>query len=327
MTLIKKREVPQPFEPLHTKHRPKTFEEVVGQDAAVTNLARLFDAGRVPHSFLFTGPSGCGKTTLARIVAAKLECLDNSVIEVDAARYSGIDAMRELLIGAQYQSLGDSRRKFYIIDEAHALSKATWMTLLKNVEEPQPHLYWAFCTTEPEKVPDTIRTRCHAYDLKPVKWDLLAEYLSAICLEEKLHVQTEFIDIAARKAQGSVRQGLVYLSMLDGITQKDEALRLVEDAEAQTEGPIMLARLLVSGRGVSWDAARKIIEGLDGVSPETIRLTVLNYATAALQKESGEKNAIRLLAVVQTFSSLGNCNQSERMAPILVAVGSLLLGG
>ena len=83
---------------------------------------------------------------------------------------------------------------------------------------------------------------------------------------------------------------------------------------------------MVSGRGATWDAARKIIEGLDDISPESIRLTVLNYATAALQKESGEKNAVRLLAVVQTFSSLGICNQSERMAPILVAVGSLLLG-
>ena len=325
MILIKKL-VPKVSEPLHIKHRPKTFEDVIGQDGIVTNLARLFDAGRVPHSFLFTGPSGCGKTTLARIIAAKLHCLDNSVIEVDAARYSGIDAMRELLIGAQYQSLGDSRRKFYIIDEAHSLRKATWQTLLKNVEEPSPHLYWAFCTTEPEKVPDTIRTRCHAYDLKPVKWDLLSEYLTAIRDEEKLAVKDEFIDIASRKAQGSVRQGLVYLSMLDGIVNKDEALRLVEDADAQLEGPIVLARLLLSGRGATWDAARKIIEGLDDISPESIRLTVLNYATAALQKESGEKNAVRLLAVVQTFSSLGICNQSERMAPILVAVGSLLLG-
>lgn len=322
-----KKPAPKVSEPLHLKHRPKTFEDVVGQDAAVNNLTRLFESGRVPHSFLFTGPSGCGKTTLARIVATRLNCLDNSVIEVDAARYSGIDAMRELLTGAQYQSLGDSRRKFYIVDECHALSKATWQTLLKNVEEPSPHLYWAFCTTEAEKVPDTIRTRCHTYDLKPVKWDLLAEYLTAVRDEEKLEVKDEFIDIAARKAIGSVRQGLVYLSMLDGIVSKDEALRLVEDADSQMEGPIVLARMLVSGRGATWAAAVKIIQDLDGVAPETIRLTVLNYATAALLSTSGEKNAVQLLAVVQTFSSLGVCNQSERMAPILVAVGSLLLGG
>ncbi len=308
-------------EPLHIKYRPQTLEDVIGQDAVVTNLTRLFEADRVPHTFLMTGPSGCGKTTLARIISSMLGA---SLIEVDAARFSGIESMRNLLNGTQYAALGNSPKKFYIIDEAHSLSKAAFQTLLLSTEEPAEHLYWALCTTEPDKVPNTIRTRSHAYDLKPVKWDLLSEYLEFVRTEEKLKVVKEFVDLAARKANGSVRQALVFLSLLDGITDKAEALRLVEDAEAMEEGPIVLARMIVSGRGFSWSAARTLIAGLSDTSPESIRLTVLNYAAAALVKEDGEKQAVKLMSIIQAFSQ--PCNSSERMAPVLIAVGSLLFG-
>lgn len=304
---------------LHIKYRPANFEDVIGQDAVVTNLRRLFEAQRVPHTYLFTGPAGTGKTTLARIVAGLVQA---TVIDVDAARYSTVDTMRELLVGAQYMSLGKSRNKIYIIDECHRLSKQAWDTMLLTLEEPREHLYCVLCTTEPDKVPKTIITRCHAYDLKPVRWDLLAEYLEAVRVEEKLQVKQEFVDLAARHAQGSVRQGLVYLSMLDGIVEKEQALRIVEDVDAQIEGPITLARLLCGG-SPTWDSVRTVLEGLAEVNPETIRITVLTYA-AAVVKNADEKKAVRMLAVMQAFST--PCNPSERMAPIWLAVGGLLLG-
>jgi DNA polymerase III gamma/tau subunit len=308
-------------EPLHIKYRPKEFADVIGQDATVKNLEQLFVSNRVPHTFLFTGGSGCGKTTLARIIGTRLGC---DLVEVDAARYSGIDQMRELLAGAQYSGLAGDGRKCIIIDEAHALSKASWQTLLLATEQPPDHLYFALCTTEAEKVPKTIRTRAHAYDLKPVKWDLLAEYLGFVADAEELNIKDpSFLDIAARHAQGSPRQALVYLSMLDGIVTKEDCLRLVEDVDAQTDGPIALARMLVSGKGCSWAAALKVLEQIADVNPETIRLTVMAYATNTIAKEAGEKNAARLLAILSAFSV--PCNASERMAPIYLAVGTLLL--
>ena len=210
-----------------------------------------------------------------------------------------------------------------VVHNCHALSKTAWQPLLLATEEPAPHVYWCLCTTEAEKVPATIRTRSHAYDLKPVRWDVLAELLAAVRDAERLQVKPEFIDLAARRAQGSVRQGLVFLSCLDGIVEKDEALRLVEDAEAQEEGPVVLARMIANNRGFTWAAACAQLELLD-TSPETIRLTVLNYAQAAALKTTHEKQAVRLLAVMQAFAS--PCNASERMAPILLAIGTLLFG-
>lgn len=325
MSVIKPRvaRVQQPNQsaPLHIKWRPSKLGDVIGQESTVVNIERLFEARRVPHTFLFTGPSGTGKTTLARILAGMLEA---QLIEVDAARYSGIDQMRGLIDGAQYSSLSDSRRKFVVIDEAHALSKAAWQTLLLTTEEPPDHLYVALCTTEPDKVPKTIRTRSHAYDLKPVKWDELADYLDYVNKEDNLKVKSEFIELAARKADGSVRQGLVFLSKLDGITDRKLAQQLVEEIDEQSEGPVALARMIVSGKNFNWQSVRKLLEGMSDIPPETIRLVVLNYVLAVLMNEDGPTEAMRLLAVLQAFST--PCPPAEKMAPIFLAVGTLLQG-
>jgi replication-associated recombination protein RarA len=311
-----------PQDPLHIRYRPKTLSDVIGQDAVVQSLTRMFKDRDVPHCFLFTGPSGTGKTTLARIVAASVGCAPVNLIEVDAARYSGIDAMRELLTGAQYAPLTASVVKAIIIDECHALSKPTWQTLLLSTEQPPPHLFWFFCTTEPDKVPATIRTRAMAYDLKPVRWDVLAEYMENIAIVEKMSVKKDFIEMAARRAQGSVRQGLVFLAILNGITDQADAARLVEGAETGEGAVIDLARMIATGKGFGWSAARKLVEELSDTSPETIRLTVVNYTATALMGSDDLKNVQRYLAVLNAFSQ--PCNPSERMAPILLSIGSLI---
>lgn len=127
--------------PLHVRLRPLELDGVIGQDAVVNSLVSLLEGNAVPHAYLFTGPSGVGKTTLARILARMTDCDDANIMEIDAATNSGIDNMRLVTQLAQYRGIGSSPNKFIIIDECHALSKATFQSLLLAIEEPPPHVY------------------------------------------------------------------------------------------------------------------------------------------------------------------------------------------
>ena len=152
---------------------------MLGQNAVVQSLQHFEQSGTWPHTFLFTGPSGCGKTTLARIIARKVGCQRQNLLEVDAATHTGIDAMRELADQLQYRGIGGDV-KVAIIDECHALSKQSWQSLLKIVEEPPNHVYFVFCTTETGKVPNTISTRAASYTLGPLPQDAIVQFVEDI---------------------------------------------------------------------------------------------------------------------------------------------------
>ena len=154
---------------LATKYRPQTFEEVIGQPQAVASIKTVLKR-QSSRSFILTGPSGTGKTTLGRIIATTVGAVKSAIVEVDAASNTGVDAMREILEMTQYRGFGGAGRVF-IIDECHMLSANAWNSMLKGIEEPPPGIYWVLCTTEPTKIPKTIKTRCVQYDLQPVGVD------------------------------------------------------------------------------------------------------------------------------------------------------------
>lgn len=313
-------------QPLHVRLRPQRLEDVIGHEAVVKSLRAQLASRAVPHSFLFTGPSGTGKTTLARIVGRTLGCEAGAVIEIDAARYSGVDNMREVLGNSRFASLAPNSRKKIVIDECHMLSKGAWNSLLLSIEEPPPHLWWSLCTTEPEKVPQTIRTRCVSYNLQPVPWEDIAGYIERLMQTEGVELcDASLKDIVARRANGSVRQALVYLSTVQGVTSKEEALRLIETVDSEDGSGIELARMICTGNGFSWEKAQALLKRLEGESPEGVRLVVVNYAAKMLMDTKKPDTAERLLAVLAAFSS--PYNSSERQAPLLLSVGSLLFGG
>jgi len=312
--------VVQDSRPLHLRLRPATLDDVVGQKAVVSSLRKVLSQKQLSHAFLFTGPSGTGKTTLARIVATKLGVPLRSILEVDAATNSGIDKMRELTDSVRYKALmHESDRKFVIVDESHALSKSAWQSLLKSIEEPPEHVFWAFATTEADKIPDTIRTRCLCYNLKPISSEDIDEHLTRINVQEKLGVTDEGIGLIARNAAGSMRRALVYLEQARGVKEKREILELLEKTVVGEEA-IALARLLCGRGNFTWEQVMALCAAMKGESAEGIRLVILTYAVAMLpqSKEPGP-----LLAVLSAFQ--GPYNQSEGFAPLYLALGSLLL--
>src|SRR3982751_1123303 len=225
-----------PYRVLARKYRPQTFAELIGQDAMVKTLANAIERGRIAHAFLLTGVRGVGKTSTARLIAKALNCIGPDgqggptidpcnvcepcraisegrhidVIEMDAASHTGIDDIREIIDAVRYASVS-ARYKIYIIDEVHMLSKAAFNALLKTLEEPPEHVKFLFATTEVNKVPVTVLSRCQRFDLRRIPAEKLAAHFAEVSRAEGVGAEPEALGMIARAAEGSARDGLSIL--------------------------------------------------------------------------------------------------------------------
>jgi DNA polymerase-3 subunit gamma/tau len=206
---------------LLNKYRPANFDKVLGQDAAVASLQEAIKQKR-GRAFLFTGRSGIGKTSLAYIAAAALGCKPTDRIEIDAATNGGVDDMWELASRLIYRPLGGGA-KAIILDECHMLSRSAWNGLLKPIEQPPEHACWLLCTTEPTKVPDTIRSRCLHYDLKPIGYVSLVGLVNTVAEREHIKLADGVARLCAKEAEGSARQALANLAICANAKSRDEA--------------------------------------------------------------------------------------------------------
>lgn len=306
---------------LHVKYRPQYFEEIIGQSHIIASISSLRKTG-YPHAFLFSGNSGVGKTTIARVVAKDLDCLPANIIEFAAADTTGVDDIRQLLRGLDYTSFGKSPLKFVILDECHRLSKNAWDALLKPIEEPPAHVYYALCTTEPAKVPATIRTRCHGYNLKDVAKSDIMDLLEYVADEEKLVLPKGAIHLISQESFGSPRRAIVYLSMCRGCTTIEEVASILESPLEGSE-VIDLCRLI--GKPIvedTWKKVKDLLVRLKDSNPESIRIQVCNYFQSSALKAETEGQFTHALNILSEFKE--PANSQTGLAGILVSIANII---
>ena len=302
-------------QPLITKYRPTAFEQVIGNEAAINALVREVNGNSRPHAYLFTGPSGTGKTTLARIVATAVEA---SVMEIDAASHSGVDDIRVLVSTSGYKPLV-ANKMMYIIDECHALSKPAWQALLKLVEEPPDWLFIALCTTEVQKVPETVKNRCYRVLLKSLKPVEIEDFVDTIAGLEGWEVTPETFQAIVQAAEGSPRRALSVLQAGHAARNREELAQVVAQVDSDTSPTQELAKLLISGNR-DWKRARGLLEQIDD-EDEAVSI-ICSYIAAAISRAE-EAAAQKYWWVLEAFIQ---ANTYDKKVQLICAVGRVLWG-
>ncbi|KQS01411.1 DNA polymerase III subunit gamma/tau [Sphingomonas sp. Leaf357] len=295
---------PEAYRVLARKYRPQTFAELIGQDAMVTTLGNAIRRGRLAHAFLLTGVRGVGKTSTARLIAKALNCIGPDgeggptidpcgvcepcraiaegrhidVIEMDAASHTGVDDVREIIDASRYSAVS-ARYKIYIIDEVHMLSKNAFNALLKTLEEPPAHVKFLFATTEVNKVPVTVLSRCQRFDLRRISAEQLAAHFAFVSAAEQVEAEPEALAMIARAAEGSARDGLSILDQaiahagIEGGGVKAAAVR--DMLGLSDRGAVRdLLGLLLAGDGLGALAALRRQYDL-GVDPQSVLRALL----------------------------------------------------
>ena len=197
-------------ESLAVKYRPRTFDEVCSQQSIVKILTRQIAEKEFKNAVLFCGSSGCGKTTCARIVANMINEGKGEPIEIDAASNNGVDNVRQIIHAAQERSI-DSKYKVYIIDECHSLTSQAWQAFLKCIEEPPTYTIFIFCTTDPQKIPETIKNRVQRFTFNRIGIDQIRDRLAFICRQEGFTNYEESVDYLSKLSEGGMRAAITYL--------------------------------------------------------------------------------------------------------------------
>ncbi|WP_067734733.1 DNA polymerase III subunit gamma/tau [Novosphingobium naphthalenivorans] len=320
----------QPYRVLARKYRPQTFGELIGQEAMVQTLANAIKRDRLAHAFLMTGVRGVGKTSTARLIAKALNCIGPDgqggptidpcgqcepcvaiaegrhidVIEMDAASHTGVDDVREIIEAVRYAAVS-ARYKIYIIDEVHMLSRNAFNALLKTLEEPPAHVKFLFATTEVDKLPVTVLSRCQRFDLRRIPTPMLADHFAMVCGKEGVEAEEEALSMVAAAAEGSVRDGLSIL---------DQAIAHADlDGEGKVRADKVRDMLGLSDKSVQ----RKLFTAiLDGKGADLLELVAHQFALGVepIAMMRGLMELAHRIAVAQVSGAADAPSAEEREA-------------
>lgn len=315
---------------LYRKYRPGEFDEVMGQEHIVSVLRAAVENDRVAHAYLFAGGRGTGKTSTARILAKALGTNEKDVYEMDAASNRGIDEIRELRDGVSTLPF-ESRYKFYIIDEAHALTPQAWGALLKTLEEPPDHVVFVLATTELDRVPDTIVSRCQSFVFKKPSHEILKSLIIDVAKKEKATIDPAGAELIALMGEGSFRDTLGILQKVltvskDSKLTEEEVALVVGAPSAQTVNEFLtsLAAKDVSKALTAFNIAQK--SGVEAkvfvlLAVTKVRAVLLLRFAPEMKKELSEQFSDTDLAVLEKLAGLdGVAINSQLLAEMITAL-------
>lgn len=281
--------------------RPATLEEIIGNESTVQTIQSMFDKESQPHAFLFRGPSGCGKTTLALILKDMLGCGDVDYQYLNTSNTRGIDTIRDLDISCRYGPIGGDCR-YYLLDECHMLTKEAQNALLALLEIPPDHVYFALCTTDPERLLNTVRSRCIDLQVNPLPRRKIVKVLQTAWDKywEKEDLQYEYptkmFDEIQKVSLGSPRNAIRTLEQIISIPDEEAAIKAINDTTVGESDTRILCRLLLDSQ--PWEVLAGCLKTIVAKDAEQVRYGVLTYLGKVLiSRKGGDDKLAEMLGI------------------------------
>ena len=338
---------------LYHRYRPQSFADLAGQHTASRTLQKAIAKDVVGHAYLFTGPRGTGKTTTARLLAKGINCLNPTdgepdttcelcvsitagncldVIEIDAASNRGIDEIRDVREKAQFAPT-IAKRKVYIIDEVHMLTKEAWGALLKTLEEPPEHVVFILATTEIEKVPETIISRCQRFDFKPATIAVVQDFLKNVAAAESITLEDEAATLVAAQARGSFRDALSLMDVIASVADGAISVDMVRETLGLASETAVLGLERAMATRETAEALRIVSEALaQGIGPDSLRTALIAHlrgiliatvggaASRAVAARSTDWTATDVLYAIRRLLAAGDTSGVAPELPLELAI-------
>ena len=286
---------------LYNKHRPETFEDIMGNKETIDSLQTMINKKEHPHAYLFHGEYGCGKTTLGRILANSLGCKNNDFREIDSADFRGIDSIREIRKQSIYKPL-ESTCRVWLLDEVHKLSNDAMNALLKALEDTPKHVYYILCTTEPQKLISTVRSRCQQFKVELLTEKQMSILLKRIIKKEGGEVNSKVLNQIIQDSLGHPRDAIQVLEKVLSVPEEKQLKIAKKAAETQNQ-VIELCRALLKME--NWNKISSILKGIKNEDPEKIRLAVFGYCSSVLLNGKNNNAAIIMEEFQEPFFNNG----------------------